>query len=850
MYKTWFCALVLTALSAIDAVRIGVNSTEFQDELGPKLKDLKKSGLLTIEQFDLATTLRESVPTLLKTLWKCKQLPDTKASEDGQSTVKCPLVQRREAVEVILSSGQLVADGSMSLEEFENEVSTCKITTCKHSELIHLSKLTDFLKQDDSCAEDENFEKCFRSEQIHQKLVLSGRTADRNSQIGECTCSDKRPLVTEADLRKVVIQKKIIRSPVMMREAAGEYCELLGLKDETTYIATFQAACKNKQQGYCCSSGFEDRAIAVKEKKLTATLSSVLEISKIVQAVIDGSNDVFTKVSAVMTSEIADRQQKVMLYKMYVIHFHHAQIFLKRHQYCTKHPEDLSVCSDPMILVAILNKVWKSLEQTESSIRLLADCIADGIRPVSEEIAQGTGFVSLLYNVLYRSVRFLGTGQLVAKVNQLAMILGETIWKYRFEIVITGVVVSGSAPLMAALTATGITTGTATSWSLVFEQFLRNVMVHIACPVLKSPLLMSMLIRWTMAKVILSDFFIENAIKPFWMIVQAANPTWYYSQVQKMLHRIREALLGTNASQTMMQQKTWLDAAREFHNKPAADFLYGVLSIWLGSIWRVATSGICAVLTLGTTVMSGVESTADAASSAVEHWWTDMARWVSSGVKTIIGQGGSAQIINDMAADDRFAREAMGRIAPKVLATAHMALSKINTLGIATAEMSLDAIMNTMETVATSGGVTYALSGLFSYFFKGWFMAKGLQPVDDRVLFAFQETERLNFNEESCQGQALWSQCLLLKDPSLVTEEVISGVCCNSQCQPKEDLCPSLTSEELEDIDEFDPRTVPLSHLAMQSKYLNRFVETAQDANPQCSADELGWVDKITGWFR
>ncbi|CAE7908736.1 unnamed protein product, partial [Symbiodinium sp. KB8] len=52
--------------------------------------------------------------------------------------------------------------------------------------------------------------------------------------------------------------------------------------------------------------------------------------------------------------------------------------------------------------------------------------------------------------------------------------------------------------------ATGVSTGAATSWTLILEQFMRNMFVHVGCPILSSPLLMAMLLRWSMNRIVLT----------------------------------------------------------------------------------------------------------------------------------------------------------------------------------------------------------------------------------------------------------------------------------------------------------------------------------------------------------
>ncbi|OLP94568.1 hypothetical protein AK812_SmicGene23404 [Symbiodinium microadriaticum] len=70
--------------------------------------------------------------------------------------------------------------------------------------------------------------------------------------------------------------------------------------------------------------------------------------------------------------------------------------------------------------------------------------------------------------------------------------------------------------------ATGVSTGAATSWTLILEQFMRNMFVHVGCPILSSPLLMAMPAAQVAPLVDEQDFFINNAVAPLWEMAKKA----------------------------------------------------------------------------------------------------------------------------------------------------------------------------------------------------------------------------------------------------------------------------------------------------------------------------------------
>eukprot|EP00439_Symbiodinium_sp_Y106_P012996 s35_g1.t3 len=179
------------------------------------------------------------------------------------------------------------------------------------------------------------------------------------------------------------------------------------------------------------------------------------------------------------------------------------------------------------------------------------------------------------------------------------------------ELFVVSLVLGAGQPLMQALTATGVSTGAATSWTLILEQFMRNMFVHVGCPILSSPLLMAMLLRWSMNRIILTEFFINNAVQPLWeMAKKALEPVATFMQINKEVFRTSADVLKTimravrlrqdpaqsvETNSTSDDRQSWIEAAREFHATAAADVFYAFLSVTFGAAWRALATAACTV---------------------------------------------------------------------------------------------------------------------------------------------------------------------------------------------------------------------------------------------------------------
>jgi len=767
--------------------------------------------------------------------------------EDEREAAGCKMVGRRQGAQVVMNLGKMAASGIMTGTEFADEVGDGKITTCKQDEVFHMKTLSEFVAQEEACPEDHDVEECLNKEEDTQKALLSRASTDFMNFEGledveprQCTCASGSPIMQQKHLSDIINKTKIKKSPFMNFEAAKIYCRALGAHVGTSLRPSFNKACAPENFGYCCSRS--EQAESANRHREQRMMKAATDLAALVENVIADTAKLFEQVKDVQEASGVEKEHKVMMYKLYIIHFHHTQVFIKRHQYCVQNPEDVKNCEDIMVFYHTMKGVAKKLRRTRENMLTLVSCMQYGVRRLSDELATSGTVVQkswgLFTNVVYRSIRYVTTGQLTRRVTRLAVSFGKLVWRYRFELTMAGFIVVGIQPLMTAITATGVTTVAASSWSLVFEQLIRNVIIHIGCPILKSTLLMSMVMRWTIAKIILSDFFIDNCIGPLWTIIKSFTPLGMLSNiasfsvgaVKKLLKTIGNLLRPANATRTIHQKETWLTAARKLHMSPVADVLYGFLSVWVAGIWRTIAGLVCAALKVGNTVVSAAETVVDVGLNQATGWWSKATAAASSGLKYFMGDD-TWDVAVSMAEADEVAASLSSGLAPKALQTAHMALSKVDWATSMVAHGSLDTAMWALETVGSSAMVVWCLSGILGFFFKDYYKPQGGDvsgmSLED-TLTSIGHSSRSNFNEQACLGKKIFEPCIYLNHAGLDTEEVIDGQCCYARCQPKDAQCEVLTDAEVRQQSEFNPTAVSTTSLSRQSRYLSGFVDMAR----------------------
>eukprot|EP00403_Amphidinium_massartii_P006853 CAMPEP_0178384412 /NCGR_PEP_ID=MMETSP0689_2-20121128/7501_1 /TAXON_ID=160604 /ORGANISM="Amphidinium massartii, Strain CS-259" /LENGTH=964 /DNA_ID=CAMNT_0020004657 /DNA_START=1 /DNA_END=2895 /DNA_ORIENTATION=- len=818
-------------------------SADFRSLHEEILSSLNESFLEVVEDIGLTSRFAE----------EGADVDEAEGSSMSESS-SCEEIGQRQGAKVVLSLGRLAAKQVLTHEQFVEEVGDGRITTCKQDEVFHAVKLADFVGQEEQCGQDEDLDDCLAREEDQQKSILSRASPDwafdfnvEDVVARECTCHAGMPILKQDDLEKVVNKVQMRKSPFMMHDAAKLYCEQLGKKMGKFLRPTFHKACAPQNHGYCCTPG--DKGMIHKREQMM--MENTQKLVKLVQRMIDDTAKLYNKVKDVTKNAgHVDMNHKVMLYKLYIIYFHHSNIFVKRHQYCVQHPEDLGNCEDSLIFYSTMNHVSKTIKAAKSNLLGLATCMKSGVRPLAEVLAShgslaGKGW-ALFVNVAVRTVRFVTTGELASRVNRMAVSLGKTVWRYRFELTIMGFIAVGIQPMMAALTATGVTATAASSWSLILEQFFRNVMIYIGCPILRSSLIMSMLLRWTMAKIILSDWFIEQCMEPLWNMIKMMTPLgkllgmykFTATQVGRLLKAIGARLTSSNATATVNHKKTWIEVAREFHMSPIADLMYGFVSIWVAGIWRTIASAVCVALKVGNSVVSGAEAVIDVTANKAGSWWNVVSAAATGALKYVTGDK-LWEVPLNMALEDEAAAAVSSGVPTKAIQAAHLALSKIDWLSSTATHHALDTVIWALETVGESAVVTYCLSGIFGFLFRDYYKPAISGELNDAALaeLTYEDTlavtahhQRVNFNEMSCLGKKLQESCIFLNNGGLESEELTDGFCCYSRCQAAETDCPVISSEEERAQSEFDPTKVSVKSLARQSKYLYGFVDMARNA--------------------
>eukprot|EP00933_Yihiella_yeosuensis_P062123 TRINITY_DN6505_c0_g1_i1.p1 TRINITY_DN6505_c0_g1~~TRINITY_DN6505_c0_g1_i1.p1 ORF type:complete len:1001 (-),score=219.43 TRINITY_DN6505_c0_g1_i1:170-3172(-) len=791
-----------------------------------------------------------SESSMLQTAGATNASKNQRASASARSCQS--LASGKDGVDVVLGIGKMAAEGFIHAEDFSKEVgSTSAMTVCKRDELTTLVSMSDYLQGAAECDGVEDVSECLEKVAGPPPLEkqASFRKEYEDMQAKQCECPNG-PLVTEEMLQHIISVDKIKRGPFMMREAAWKYCERRGLEKGQVLVATYTAQCPAKTRGYCCTVFVEpgnrpqtSQITALQHKKRRLMLKSLTMVGRQIQTVLNGIEDVFSQVRRVTEAKHVRRRHKVMLYKMYAIHYHHSQLILKKHAYCIRKPDDMSACEDPMFAGPVYKSVVRMLEATREEIRIMASCMMNGVLPLDVVRRNADGVlnkvVAMIVNVVGRSVYFVSSGQLARAVHKMGYKMTATVWRYRTEILMSTVVIAGSLPIMKALVTTGITTGSASSISLVFDQLLRNVMVHLACPILKTPLFMSMMIRWSMKTFLLSDTFIEHVIKPLWTFIKVSNPLLWAGElggtavekVVTMLRWISNKLQGADGDAILNQRQTWLEAARKFHNHPVADFLYGFFAVTFGGFWRSIAGPLCAGLETATVVANGAESVVEATTGAYSKGFNWVARTFSAAGKSLVGDAASAKAVSKMAAANAAAAAGSGEALVKGLSAAHLALSKLVGVHLKMMNVGLTSIIAVLNNVGELAGFSYLMSLFMGHFMFPKFQKDvNVNVIGDNVLQVAQEDSRMDFNKNSCEGKKLWSKCLYLNNPTLDSEEAILGVCCNKVCQPEGETCPALSEEEQRALDEYDPEAVPITNMKEQSQYLGDLVKMGREA--------------------
>eukprot|EP00931_Biecheleriopsis_adriatica_P053300 TRINITY_DN31180_c0_g1_i1.p1 TRINITY_DN31180_c0_g1~~TRINITY_DN31180_c0_g1_i1.p1 ORF type:complete len:935 (+),score=208.61 TRINITY_DN31180_c0_g1_i1:53-2857(+) len=749
-------------------------------------------------------------------------------------------ISREEAVSLVLDAGQLVANDILTAEEFEEEIGDSQVDSRKRHWVRYVQSVSSLLHQDESCMDAENgVEECLEKTEVKAKMALAAPLRfSPPKPVSKCMCQDDSPPLRSPELLEVIGSHKIPRSPVILRQAANIACS----KRARHSLAFYHQDCA----GYCCAD-FGARALEIKVQKEEYTMNAVMHTTKAIHETISGAGAVEEQVRQVVNDRAVPNKEKTVLYKLFIVHYHHAALLMKSHGYCMTNPTDLEHCEDPVSMALNIRKVQKMLQTTQQAILVLVSCLKWGSRPLSAEMRLN-GVMGVIVNVLKRSLREFVRGGVATRLNQVAAHLGRKVYEYRFSIGLAWLVFMSAQPMMTAITKTGVFTGSATSMSVVAEKLIGNLVFHLGCPILKSPLLLGQLVRWAMANIILTDRFIELAIKPWWLLVQAtpvglaANfvrivKAVSYDKVAELLELIGSKLRKGDGTQKV-HKKTWLEAAREFHLQPAADILYLVLSSWLGGIWRLLANSFCFAAEVGGDVVNSVDLGADIGFKGATTSWRKMTRVLSAGMKQMFGDKTFVEV-GKMAKKNAAASVTESLIAAKALQGMHAAASSLHGAGAFLMSNGIEAFTAVMNVFGTVVFGSYGISGLFSWFFSEKFHSKDVAHLpSDNLIELTLDADQKDFNEHTCQGKHPFADCMYLRVASIdkQDEEVLQGHCCNYKCQAKDAECIVLTEEEHNKLDEFEPEATAISTVKMQSEYLTKFVQMTQTSlGPDCS---------------
>eukprot|EP00971_Amphidinium_carterae_P178733 3545401-Amphidinium_carterae.1 len=261
------------------------------------------------------------------------------------------MVGRQQGAQVVMNLGKMAASGVMTADEFKTEVADGKITNCKMDEVFHMSTLSDFVAQEETCPESMDMDDCLNKEQDSQQAMLSRASTGLGGFIDlidveprQCTCLSGSPILQQQELDAIVEKAKIRKSPTMMFEAAMLYCNALGSKVGIGLRPTFNKGCAPQNFGYCCSESTNPKAH--NRKREARMMKGATDLAAMVERVIQETGKLYDRVKEVQQSSAVKTKHKVMMYKLYIVHFHHSQVFIKRHQYCVQNPDDLEHCEE------------------------------------------------------------------------------------------------------------------------------------------------------------------------------------------------------------------------------------------------------------------------------------------------------------------------------------------------------------------------------------------------------------------------------------------------------------------------------------------------------------------------
>eukprot|EP00441_Pelagodinium_beii_P033108 CAMPEP_0197641630 /NCGR_PEP_ID=MMETSP1338-20131121/15545_1 /TAXON_ID=43686 ORGANISM="Pelagodinium beii, Strain RCC1491" /NCGR_SAMPLE_ID=MMETSP1338 /ASSEMBLY_ACC=CAM_ASM_000754 /LENGTH=895 /DNA_ID=CAMNT_0043214649 /DNA_START=81 /DNA_END=2768 /DNA_ORIENTATION=- len=754
----------------------------------------------------------------------------------------CELGQasRSSGIDALLLAATLTDKGILVQEEWIREIGDQALSACQVERIKHIDGLHQFLTQSDDCGDAEEAEPCVVRKDIREERALRRMTQKPELPlVSQCTCSDGNAPVGKDTLLEVIEQEGIRSTPLMMREAAAHHCESVKPGSLPTYLMK----CSPSKRGYCCTEGFEGgRAIAAQQKK-SLLEKSWMGIIETVNHMVEDSEQL-REMMEKMVREALPKDQKAMLYKFYVVHNHHVQVFFKRHMYCNEHPEDLATCDDPVTMVWSLKKIYRHLDKAKRSIGRLMSCVRFGALPLwdSGNEYQRNGKLGVIQNVMWRSIRFFASGQLSAKITRLGVATVTAIWRHRFYILITAVICQSAVPAMAALTTSAGMIASSTSWMTALSVFTKTFALNVGCTVLSHPTIVMSMIRGLMANFILTDWFVDTIITPFWKMIVVFEPAVLLLDVAKgsvkavtdMLKWIGKALRRNSTETSVDQRTTWLKAAREFHESTAAEFLYLALSSFLASILQIWAKLICGLLTPITTAANAVEVGVEQGAQIAGNFWDKLVRWTTQGVKTVSGDSGVEQVAA-MAARDDVHREAFEGVLHKVFDNAHLMLGQVYEVTATQLHGALDSVNLALHAMGANAAFTYSMSALLGWLFRGYFQ-RG-KVLSDAALQLTKSSAETSFNSYSCEGKKQYSSCLFLKHAGLPQEELVEGKCCYGKCQLPLARCAKLSEEDEKALAEFDVSAVSFTHVTRQSHLLSEFAEKTQKSYRGCDKD-------------
>lgn len=789
--------------------------------------------------------------------------PESDALGVAGSDPESDLVPRPRAVSLVLAASQYVAEGYLEAEDFEREVRGCNITTVKEAEFEQLRQMIKFLRREELCPSDDPHHpkvpdplsaECLEPDGAWEQRVLSRMAVIQRIKLEkegvpslqECHCPEPSgELLTSSKLLEVVESQDIARSPLMMRDAARQVCTDKGQDSGVSFAVVFNNACSVGKRGYCCEA--RDLRWSAKPLRLRGdelAEESLVHLMGLAESLRADSEKIYWKFLRKLEDWTwLSNEQKVMFYKLYIIYYHHVRLAIERQQYCMLNPEDFTSCEDPMNLYFSIKMVRNEILQAHRALFEYGSCLQTGTRTLAATVrgrpvaARVRGIAGILFR---RAVHILGTGQIQRRVHKAALQLARSAWTHRFELILVSLVLGAGQPLMQALTATGVSTGAATSWTLILEQFMRNMFVHVGCPILSSPLLMAMLLRWSMNRIVLTDFFINNAVAPLWeMAKKALGPVTTFLQINQEVFRVSADVLktvmravrlrqdpaqGGVANSTSDDRQSWIEAAREFHATAAADVFYAFLSVTFGAAWRALATAACTVAKLALPVVNGAEAGIDVAGTYTAAAWQRLARAFSGLLKKGTNDV-SLPFVKSMAAEDAKVQDAAKNIPSKTLALVHTILGK-GTLALSTSiDKSLDLLAKALDMIGQSTIFVYGLSSVLSFaVLRVWQPGQG-DFSSDQLMAASLGAKLDEVNTDACRGKKPGSSCVLLQFAGFSNETVAHGVCCRGIC----DLEPCTAgAEEVTAEQEFAVQNVSLGHLRRQSKFLYGFINLAR----------------------